>query len=310
MDALVFLLTGLVALGAAWGLSFWTWRARSDRSARVGLYLVLGSPAVLLVVAGAALAVAGQADGVTLLVIGLAFGLPLLVPFRRAMGRLTPLDPASPVDMVGLSLFLAAFAFFAISLFNAGGPPEDGEVAAVGYADLAVQAALFVALAYVAVGYRVYRDGRGATSRLGIARPTWKTVVYGLGFVLVGFVLSAIGGVLTEIFQPEFVDDLNEVTDDLTANVQSPIGAVALGVSAGVGEEAFFRGALQPRFGIVLTSALFALVHTQYGFSFVILGLFGIGMLLGYERMRFGTVTAMVTHAAYNALSVLLSSVG
>lgn len=308
MEALLTAVIGLVLIGVVFGLSFWANRARTDRSAYVGLYLVIGSPAVLLAVAGVALMVVGNLDGLSVLIGALALGLPLLMPVRRLLARFIPIDPASPRDMVGLSLFFGAMAFFTITLANQGGPPEAASVASPGLLDLVVQAVLFVGLAYATVGWRVYRSGREATARLGIRRPDWRTVVYGVGFVLVGFVFSAIGGILTEIFQPDFVDDLNVVTETLTGEVQNPVGAVVLGASAGIGEEALFRGALQPRFGIVLTSALFALVHSQYGFSFVILGLFGIGMLLGFERQRYGTVTAMVTHATYNALTVLLTT--
>ena len=44
----------VVALAITWGMAFWAHRAQTDRSAFVGLYLVFGFPAVLLIVAGAA----------------------------------------------------------------------------------------------------------------------------------------------------------------------------------------------------------------------------------------------------------------
>lgn len=40
-----------------------------------------------------------------------------------------------------------------------------------------------------------------------------------------------------------------------------PAEALAVSVAAGIGEEFFFRGALQVEFGIVLSSLLFAVVH-------------------------------------------------
>jgi membrane protease YdiL (CAAX protease family) len=92
----------------------------------------------------------------------------------------------------------------------------------------------------------------------------------------------------------------------MTADVQYPLGAVILGACAGIGEEALFRGAIQPRYGIVLTSLAFALVHSQYGLSFVILGLFLVGVTLGIERKYFGTPAAMMTHAIFNVIAVLV----
>jgi membrane protease YdiL (CAAX protease family) len=85
---------------------------------------------------------------------------------------------------------------------------------------------------------------------------------------------------------------------------------LVLFASAGIGEEILFRGAIQPRFGIVLTSAFWALVHTQYQFSFVVLGLFLVGILFGLIRKYMGTTPAIIAHALYNAAVVLLQAAG
>jgi membrane protease YdiL (CAAX protease family) len=82
-----------------------------------------------------------------------------------------------------------------------------------------------------------------------------------------------------------------------------------LGASTGIGEELMFRGAIQPRFGIILTSALWALLHTQYQFSFVILGLFGIGILFGLIRKYVGTTAVVIAHAVYNIAVVSLQTI-
>jgi membrane protease YdiL (CAAX protease family) len=95
----------------------------------------------------------------------------------------------------------------------------------------------------------------------------------------------------------------------MTGQVQSPLGAVVLGASAGIGEEAIFRGALQPRFGLVIPSLLFTMLHgPQYGFNVALLGLFGVSVILGLERKYVNTTAAMITHALYNALQVLALS--
>jgi membrane protease YdiL (CAAX protease family) len=51
---------------------------------------------------------------------------------------------------------------------------------------------------------------------------------------------------------------------------------------------------------------VFAVLHApQYGLNFAILGLFGVSVVLGLLRARFGTTAAMITHALYNFLAVL-----
>jgi membrane protease YdiL (CAAX protease family) len=83
-----------------------------------------------------------------------------------------------------------------------------------------------------------------------------------------------------------------------------------LGLAAALGEETVFRGALQPRFGLVFTSILFALLHSQYGLSFSTIAVFVIGLVLGVLRLRANTTTAMITHAVYNMSLGLITYLG
>ena len=46
-----------------------------------------------------------------------------------------------------------------------------------------------------------------------------------------------------------------------------------ISLSAGVVEETFFRGFLQPRVGIPLSTAFFALAHLSYGQPFMLIGI-------------------------------------
>ena len=95
----------------AFGISYWAYRARTDRSARVGLYLLFGIPATLLAsVALAQLLVGKPEDGVLPLFLAVGLGLPLVPPVRRLLAAVTPMDADSPVDMTGLCLMLAALA--------------------------------------------------------------------------------------------------------------------------------------------------------------------------------------------------------
>ena len=69
-----------------------------------------------------------------------------------------------------------------------------------------------------------------------------------------------------------------------------------------------FRGALLPRFGIVISSVLFAALHTQYALSFATLEVFVLGLGLGWLRVRAGSIVpGMVTHAGYDIAVGFLS---
>ena len=82
------------------------------------------------------------------------------------------------------------------------------------------------------------------------------------------------------------------------------VETLLLGVSAGVGEELAMRGALQPRFGLIGTSLLFAVLHVQYS-PIGILTIAALGMLLGLIRKRTSTSTAIAVHVLYDIVAAL-----
>jgi uncharacterized protein len=309
-DWVQLLIATATALLGALGLAYWAHRAQTDRSALVGLYLLFGIPAVLLLLAGAAVLLSGdRVLGPLLLLIGLGFGLPLLRPFREALARITPLNPDSAVDMTGLCMVLGLLGFFVGTSLApmADEPPE--LIPSVGIVELLVQAAAFVAVAYIAVGFPYWRDLRGATERLGIVAPDARTIGIAIAATFASFVVAAIAGLISQQFEPGLSESLDEAVDQITAQVQNPIGAIVLGASAGIGEEAIFRGALQPRFGIIIPSLLFMMLHgPQYGFNLALLGLFGVSIILGLVRKHVNTTAAMITHALFNAVQVLALS--
>ena len=309
-DWVQLLIATATALLGALGLAYWAYRAQSDRSALVGIYLLFGIPAVLLVLAGSAVLFRGdRVLGPLLLLIGLGLGLPLLRPLREALARVTPLDPQSAIDMTGLSIVLGLLGLFVGNSLApmAGEPPE--QIPSVGIGELLVQAAAFVALAYIAVGFPYWRDLRASTERLGIVIPDPRTIGIAIVATFACFVVASIVGLVSQQFDPGLNASLDEVVDQMTAQVQNPIGAVVLGASAGIGEEAIFRGALQPRYGIIIPSLLFMMLHgPQYGFNLALLGLLAVSIILGLLRMRVNTTAAMITHALFNAVQVLALS--
>ncbi|MBK8046275.1 MAG: CPBP family intramembrane metalloprotease [Anaerolineales bacterium] len=102
--------------------------------------------------------------------------------------------------------------------------------------------------------------------------------------------------------------EVSELTETLLGTLlSSPLGILSIGLAAAIGEEPLFRGAAQPRFGLLVTSVLFALVHNNYGLSFATVIVFGLGLVLGLIRIRYNTTTSMITHAVYNSTLVTVS---
>lgn len=96
------------------------------------------------------------------------------------------------------------------------------------------------------------------------------------------------------------------------AQLVGPLGMgaiVVLAAASGLAEEAFFRGALQPRVGIVWASLLFGLVHYVPRPEFRLWTLFSVaaGFLLGFLFESTGNLVApVVAHATINAVNLHL----
>jgi membrane protease YdiL (CAAX protease family) len=97
---------------------------------------------------------------------------------------------------------------------------------------------------------------------------------------------------------------------DLFKFATNPVGALVLGVVAGLGEELAVRGVLQPRLGIVLSNLFFTALHAwQYHFD-ALLSVFLLGLILGVIRQRTNTTTSAIVHGGYDFLALLLAYFG
>ena len=303
------LFAAFVAVAAIYGLINWCQKASTgDKAAVMGLYLLWGMPGVLLLVTGLALLVNGKSEAGPVMGIGLGLSLPILKPFRALMSRVTNIDPDSAIDWSGLSIVLALLGFLIPTSFVNSTPDVLTQNTATALTSGLLQNLLaYVLIAYVAVGYRQYRTGNEATARLGIQVPTTLQVTAGFAGVLAAFVAAFIGGGLTQWLQPDKITSIEDSVQSILAGVTNPFVAIVLAVRTGFGEEIFFRGALQPRMGIVLTAILFAFLHAQYGFTWILLGMFLIGLIFGWLAKRYGTMSAVIAHVMYNLLVVILN---
>jgi membrane protease YdiL (CAAX protease family) len=85
-----------------------------------------------------------------------------------------------------------------------------------------------------------------------------------------------------------------------------------ISLSAGIGEELLFRGALQPIVGLWWTSSIFTLAHFRSGQFrsmnwqklIYATSVFIAGLFLGYVFLEFGLIAAIVTHATVDVISL------
>lgn len=86
----------------------------------------------------------------------------------------------------------------------------------------------------------------------------------------------------------------------------TPIEIVTISLLAGLGEEMFFRGAMQPEWGWVIASLTFGACHVG-GRSTIVLGIWAActGALLAWVAILTGGLLApILAHAVYDALAL------
>lgn len=241
-------------------------------------------------------------------------GMLLLLPTaRRLAARFLHLEPENVVHAVSLSFSMLVvinlLTTMAVGLGNlAGMLRPGGEPAAQVAGTLWAQALAWVLCSLVGVGWLSRRTLREACGRLGLTLPNVRQILGGLGIgtFLAVVAVTLLGGLSLLGVRPDAdVTELSERT--LGALARSPAGILTLGMAAAVGEETLLRGALLPRFRLLPTAILFALLHSSYGLSLSTIVVLGLGLALGLARQRFSTTVAILAHATYNMLLGLIN---
>lgn len=240
-------------------------------------------------------------------VTGLLAFLPLLPPVRRLLARVMPIDPEPAVTVTAL--------VYAVYLVGTGLSQQplltDAEaLELMGFqmtSDLAwAQGVGMVVLALTGLGLFTRRSPRQVAERLGLERVTLQQV----GVAVVGMaVLLGLQVAVTMLWQqldPEGLEGLNAAGNVLFGEFTGFWAALTIGLTAALGEELVFRGALQPRFGLLVTAVMFTIVHSQYGFSPATLLVLIIALVLGWLRRRYNLNVPIMVHFGYNFLSVLV----
>ena len=266
-----------------------------------GLSLVVGLLGSLLHLlsysAGGESASTFRLDELTLLPFAVAGGLGLLYLWpavQRAVARVLPVQPGSPVIYLTVVLGLLLVAQQLGSQVTAQLP--------LTYGELLAQDIPFLILAFVGVGIFIRRSPRESVERLGLLPPSknrwWLVALVGIAvFLAVAFGIESLASVVA----PEQQKKVTDVSNVLFSHFNNPGAIIFLGLLAAVVEETLFRGAMQPRLGILVTSILFAALHTQYAVSFATLEVFVLGLGLGWLRKESGsTLPGMLTHAGYD----------
>jgi membrane protease YdiL (CAAX protease family) len=222
-------------------------------------------------------------------------------------------DPNSIVHTVAGVLVLLMLTTQIIQFIVSGGTAaliEDIEQSGVNPSGMIFQTALQVAASFLGIGYAIRRSGHSSLKRLGLRIPTSDDIKYGVGggFAMIALLYSF--GIVMTIIQSLLgttaIEDANAANVALSSAFATLPMALLVSLCASIGEEILFRGALQPIFGNLLTTIVFALLHTQSLFAVGIILLFVISLILGWIRNRTSTTAAIIAHFIYNFTQLLL----
>lgn len=248
-------------------------------------------------------------------------GLPLIAictlaiasaPARVQIGRLLRgYNPASPVHMTALVLCSVLMLYTLSGLVMDGGTAglaENIETSGVGFIGLVLNQILWVMGAALGAGLWLRRSPGDIMRRLGLRLPTSADLALGgiTGLVGVGFIL--IFGILSSVATSPQSDAAQAATSRAILGTFGTLPlAFLMAALVAIGEEIFFRGALHPVFGNLVTSVFFVALHTQYALSPATLGLLIVSLGFGWLRTHYSTTAAIIAHFVYNFVQLALA---
>ena len=176
--------------------------------------------------------------------------------------------------------------------------------------NLAMSAVIYVTAALLGVGWLVRRDWRRAVRRLGLRFPNRRDWAAGIAVaaalhVIVWAAVSA----WTSLAAPAALEQQTAAARQLFDSFNSSLILAALfALLTAVSEEMLFRGALQPVFGLALSSLFFTWLHIQYAFTPGMLILFIVSLGFGLLRHHVSATASIIAHSIYNFVPFAVSA--
>jgi membrane protease YdiL (CAAX protease family) len=239
---------------------------------------------------------------ITVMATGLAAAAIASRPVRERVARVLPIDPDNPVHALALALTVillgidVAVITFTDVLATAQSQPP------LTITDLIFDETPFLVFALVGVGLFIRRELPDTARRLGLVLPAWWHVVIALAAAGAFYLFGRQVDVLSQSWTPGLSERVNAANNHVFGQLVWPAGTLAIAFIPGLCEELLFRGALQPRIGLVPTALLFTSIHTQYALSLDTAAVLVIALGLGLLRKYTNTTTSCSCHISYNLL--------
>ena len=204
--------------------------------------------------------------------------------------RQVSFDAVSPVQIFFFQFLLLGWL---VAWWGLGFLPSRGDAVGGDAAD----SRRMLSTGFSQLGLKARHVGTELSIGLAVGLIGWLAVL--AAALLLGLLVTAIGGERALAAEP---------AEQIVWLASLPVGLrIAVSLAAGVTEELFFRGFLQPRVGIGASTVLFVGAHLAYGELFM---LFGISLLsLFYAWLaswRRSIWAAMAAHFLFDAIQLLV----
>ncbi len=284
--------------------------AQAGGARRPGLRLA-GEAAILLL--PGLVVVLGVFDGLAALgtpaagpgAVAYGFGVALAGALAGAAGTLArrlPIDPENLVHRLALVMTVGLVALQVVTQLTNDVLAQEASAPPLTRLDLVAQELPFLLAAILGVGLWTRRPWRALAERLGAVVPRPWQVLLALAAAGAFYAFGVGSDALAQWLTPAVAERVNAANSRIFGGLENPLGIATIALAAGICEELFFRGALQPRLGLLWPALVFASVHTQYGLSLDALAVLVLALGLGLLRRLTNTTTAVLCHVAYNAL--------
>ena len=296
------IITANVAVGKPWAGIATTILSGSTAGAFC-LYGLLDITGVVALVSGDLSQAARFGVDAGIIVTGFAAAGFAFRPIRRELAKFLPFDPDNPVHAFAFVLALILFGFSVVQTLFTDVLASLQAQPSLTVADIFFNEVPFLILAIAGVGLFIRRNVGQSAARLGLVRPAWWHIA--LAFAAVGvFVVFATGMQwLGQSLTPGVSQRVDATTQHVFGQLNTPLGIAAIALLPGLCEDVLFRGALQPRLGLVPTAVVFTSIHTDYGLSLTTLSIFVLAIGLGLIRKYANTTTSCTCHSGYNLLA-------
>ncbi|MBZ0112375.1 MAG: CPBP family intramembrane metalloprotease [Thermoanaerobaculia bacterium] len=250
----------------------------------------------------------------------LAAGAAALIDLMAVRRGLTPPGFRVLWRRLGAGTLLTLLLFVTVfqSLGQIGLPTLEIDLSSVHYSQLfLVHTMLIIAIVgWLLFGFAGFQGEQSLVSvsaaQLGMRCRSFLKEVglgLGLGFLIWPLLLLVVGSVAAALFFFGGEELLPQQPPEMIVWIAGlPLALkLAVALSAGVVEELFFRGFLQPRIGILLSTVLFAGAHLAYDEPFMLVGITCLSLAFaGLVRWRQNIWAAATAHFLFDAVQLLI----